>query len=117
MSLQSVFCVASTRLQADRIVAQLRSAQCSPDDFAVLAPDAPTGPGESSSGNPTGSLLISVRTGNARELACVRDIFTRAGAADIFTTGDAIPAADGMQEAPSPPPEPFVSSVRYGSPA
>lgn len=42
MSKKSVFCIATSRAQADGIVAQLKSASFSPNDISVLFPDKGT---------------------------------------------------------------------------
>ena len=170
MSKKSVFCIANTRDQADRIVYQLKSANFSNNDISVLFPDkgttkdfahekntkAPEGaitgagtggvvggalgwivgigalaiPGVgpfiaagpimaalsgaaigAAAGGITGGLiglgipeleakryegkvkegniLLSVHTENSEEISRAKDIFTKAGAQDICTTGEA----------------------------
>jgi len=170
MSKKSVFCITTTRDQADRIVDQLKTADFSNNDISVLFPDkgstrdfahekntkAPEGavagagaggvlggalgwiagigalaiPGVGpfiaagpivaalsgaavgaavggiaggliGMGIPeieakryegkvkAGNILISVHTENSEEIAAAKDIFTKAGAEDICTTGEA----------------------------
>jgi hypothetical protein len=170
MSKKSVFCIATSRLQADEIVDQLKNANFSNNDISVLFPDkdttrdfahekntkAPEGAvtGASTGGviggalgwvagigalaipgvgpfiaaGPIiaalsgaavgaavggiaggliglgipeieakryegkikkGNLLISVHTENSKEITRARDIFTKSGAQDICTTGEA----------------------------
>jgi len=170
MSKKSVFCIATTRPQADQIVDQLKAANFSNNDISVLFPDkgtthdfahekhtkAPEGAvtGASTGGviggalgwvagigalaipgvgpfiaaGPIiaalsgaaigataggiaggliglgipeieakryegkikkGNLLLSVHTETSEEITCAKDIFTKAGAQDICTTGEA----------------------------
>lgn len=170
MSKKSVFCIATSREQANRIVDQLRSASFSNNDISVLFPDKDTtrdfahekntkAPEGAAAGAGTGgviggaigwiagigalaipgvgpfiaagpimaalggaaigaaaggiaggliglgipeleakryegkvkagNLLISVHTENSEEISRAKDIFTRAGAEDICTTGEA----------------------------
>jgi len=170
MSKKSVFCIATSRDQADRIVGQLKDANFSNDDISVLFPDKDTtrdfahekntkAPEGAAAGAGTGgviggalgwiagigalaipgvgpfiaagpimaalsgaaigaaaggiaggliglgipeleakryegkvkagNLLISVHTDNSEEIARAKDIFSKAGAEDICTTGEA----------------------------
>jgi hypothetical protein len=170
MSKKSVFCIATSRDQADRIVGQLKSANFSNNDISVLFPDKETtrdfahekntkapegaitgagtggviggalgwiagigalaipGVGPFIAAGPimaalsgaaigaaaggiaggliglgipeleakryegkvkAGNLLISVHTENSEEISRAKDIFTKAGAQDICTTGEA----------------------------
>jgi hypothetical protein len=170
MSKKSVFCIATSRNQADRIVDQLKNANFSNNDISVLFPDKDTtrdfahekntkAPEGAAAGAGTGgviggalgwvagigalaipgvgpfvaagpimaalsgaaigaatggiaggliglgipeleakryegkitagNLLISVHTDNSEEIARAKDIFTKAGADDICTTGEA----------------------------
>ena len=170
MSKKSVFCIATTRSQADQIVDQLKSASFSNNDISVLFPDKGTthdfahekhtkAPEGTATGAGTGgviggalgwiagigalaipgvgpfiaagpiiaalsgaavgaavggiaggliglgipeieakryegkikegNLLISVHTDNSKEITRAKDIFTKAGAQDICTTGEA----------------------------
>jgi len=188
MSKKSVFCIAKSREQADRIVDQLKSANFSNNDISVLFPDKETSrdfahekntkaPEGAATGAGTGgviggalgwiagigalaipgvgpfiaagpilaalsgaaigasvggiaggliglgipeieakryegkvkegNLLISVHTENGEEITKAKEIFTRAGAQDICTTGEAaVPKegkdADRVQQAKSP---------------
>ena len=170
MSKKSVFCIATSREQADRIVGQLKTANFSNNDISVLFPDKGTtrdfahekntkapegavagagtggviggalgwvagigalaipGVGPFIAAGPiiaalsgaavgaavggiaggliglgipeieakryegkvkAGNLLISVHTEDSKEIARAKDIFTKAGAQDICTTGEA----------------------------
>src|SRR5450631_4101274 len=158
MSKKSVFCIATSRSQADQIVDQLKNASFSNNDISVLFPDkettrdfahekntkAPEGavagastggviggalgwiagigalaiPGVGpfiaagpimaalsgiavGSGIPeieakryegkvkAGNILISVHTEDSKEITRAKDIFAKAGAQDICTTGEA----------------------------
>jgi hypothetical protein len=170
MSKKSVFCIATSRDQADRIVGQLKSANFSNNDISVLFPDTETtrdfahekntkapegavtgastggiiggalgwiagigalaipGVGPFIAAGPimaalsgaaigaaaggiaggliglgipeleakryegkvkAGNLLISVHTENSEEISRAKDIFSKAGAQDICTTGEA----------------------------
>ena len=54
-----------------------------------------------------GNLLISVHTEDSKDITCAKDIFTKAGAQDICTTGEASPPKDShaTERAPHPTPE------------
>lgn len=198
MSKKSVFCIATSRVQAEQIVAQLQAGSFSNNDISVLFPDKETskdfahekntkapegaiagvgagglvggalgwiagigalaipGIGPFIAAGPViaalsgaaagaavggiaggliglgipefeakryegkirqGNMLISVHTENSAEIARAKEIFERAGAADICSTGEASvpqaedrPAADVRYAASTPPPP---SSVRY----
>jgi hypothetical protein len=194
MSKKSVFCLASSRDQAERIVDQLKTASFSNNDISVLFPDkegtrdfahekntkAPEGavagagaggliggtlgwiagigalaiPGvgpfiaagpiiASLSGAAVGvalggiagaliglgipeieakryegkvkagNLLISVHTEDSAEITRAKEIFVKAGAQDICTTGEAsTPKASRAAERPSHSDEPALSGVR-----
>jgi len=194
MSKKSVFCITSSREQADRIVDQLKAANFSNNDISVLFPDkgttrdfahekntkAPEGAvaGASTGGviggtlgwvagigalaipgvgpfiaaGPivaalsgaavgaavggiaggliglgipeleakryegkvkAGNILLSVHTENSEEITRAKDIFKRAGAQDICTTGEtSTPKADRATEASSARP---VRTAAYGS--
>lgn len=184
MSKKSVFCIATSRNQAEQIVGQLKSANFSNNDISVLFPDkdstrdfahekntkAPEGAvtGASTGGvvggalgwlvgigalaipgvgpfiaaGPImaalsgaavgaaaggiaggliglgipeleakryegkvreGNLLISVHTDNSEEINRAKDIFKRAGAQDICTTGEASPPKESKDTRPSRP--------------
>jgi hypothetical protein len=194
MSKKSVFCIAASRDQADRIVDQLKNANFSNNDISVLFPDKGTthdfahekntkapegavtgagtggviggalgwiagigalaipGVGPFIAAGPilaalsgaavgaavggiaggliglgipeleakryegkvrAGNLLISVHTENSEEITRAKDIFTKAGAQDICTTGEAsIPKeSKAVNRAPHPA-EPAFSSTR-----
>ena len=190
MSKKSVFCIATSRGQADQIVDQLKTANFSNNDISVLFPDKDTtrdfahekntkapegavtgagtggvvggalgwiagigalaipGVGPFIAAGPiiaalsgaaigatmggiaggliglgipeleakryegkvkAGNLLISVHTENSEEISRAKDIFTKAGAQDICTTGEAgVPKAGG---APSPSTQSFEESA------
>jgi hypothetical protein len=195
MSKKSVFCIATSRGQADNIIDQLKSANFSNNDISVLFPDkdstrdfahekntkAPEGtvagvgtggviggalgwvagigalaiPGVGpfiaagpiiaalsgaavgaaiggiaggliGLGIPeieakryegkvkAGNLLISVHTENSQEITRAKDIFTKAGAQDICTTGEASTPKDSRAaNRTSHPVEPVLSSTRF----
>ncbi len=177
MSKKSVFCIASTRGQADRIVDQLKTANFSNNDISVLFPDKGTsrdfahekntkapegavagagtggvvggalgwivgigalaipGVGPFIAAGPIlaalsgaaigaaaggiaggliglgipeleakryegkvkeGNILLSVHTENAAEVTRARDLFTKAGAHDICTTGESTTPKEGQ---------------------
>jgi len=56
-----------------------------------------------------GNLLISVHTENSGEIAQAKDIFTKAGAQDICTTGEASVKEGPAPERASRQPEPALS--------
>src|SRR5512140_2103181 len=185
MSKKSVFCIANSRDQADRIVDQLKSANFSNNDISVLFPDKGTtkdfahekntkapegavagagtggavggalgwivgigalaipGVGPFIAAGPVlaalsgaaigataggiaggliglgipeieakryegkvqaGNLLISVHTENSEEISRAKDIFTKAGAQDICTIGEAgVPTAGRAPSRSTPP--------------
>lgn len=196
MSKKSVFCIATSRAQAERIVDQLKEAAFSNSDISVLFPDkettrdfahekstkAPEGAvaGASAGGlvggafgwivgigalaipgvgpfiaaGPilaalsgaaagaavggitggliglgipeieakrydgkvrNGNLLISVHTENSAQITMAKEIFTRSGAEDICTTGEAAAPKDGdHRSAPhATVPPPASSAARY----
>jgi hypothetical protein len=60
-----------------------------------------------------GNILLSVHTGNSEEIARARDIFTKASAQDICTTGEAsTPGNRRAVQRASHPAEPALSSPR-----
>ena len=60
-----------------------------------------------------GNLLISVHTESSKEITRAKDIFTKAGAQDICTTGEAsTPKANKATERPSHSEEVLVETSR-----
>lgn len=58
-----------------------------------------------------GNILISVHTENSEEITCARDIFTKAGAQDICTTGEcSTPEARRAAERASYPTEELIGT-------
>jgi hypothetical protein len=192
MSKKSVFCIATSREQADRIVGQLKTANFSNNDISVLFPDKGTtrdfahekntkapegavtgagtggviggalgwiagigalaipGVGPFIAAGPivaalsgaavgatvggiaggliglgipeieakryegkvkAGNLLISVHTENSAEITRAKDIFTKAGAQDICTTGEAsVPKDSKATDRGSHPTKDFVGT-------
>src|SRR5512140_529125 len=195
MSKKSVFCIATSRPQADQIVDQLKAADFSNNDISVLFPDKGTtrdfahekntkapegavtggvvggalgwiagigalaipGVGPFIAAGPilaalsgaavgatvggiaggliglgipeieakryegkvkAGNLLISVHTENSEEITRAKDIFTKAGAQDICTTGEAgVPKADKAPSRSTQPAEEAEESSLDGDPA
>ena len=191
MSRKSVFCITTSREQAERIVDQLKTARFSNNDISVLSPDKGTtrdfahekntkapegavagagtggviggalgwiagigalaipGVGPFIAAGPilaalsgaavgatvggiaggliglgipeieakryegkvkAGNLLISVHTENSEEITRAKDIFTKAGAQDICTTGEASTPKDSQAaHRASHPPEPVLA--------
>ena len=113
MSQKSVFCVAASHQQAERIVDQLKTAHFTSGQISLLYPDADTA-------HDSAHVLLSVSTGSAGEVSRAKAIFISAGAGDICTSGEAAwpetlehnaPLhAEPVHAAPS-------SSVRYNCPA
>ena len=106
MSPKSIFCVAASHQQAERIADQLKIANFSNQAITRLFPDADTA-------HDSTHVLVSVSTANADELVRAKAIFAAAGAGDICTSGET-----ALPDAPETtiPPDPSHSSVRYPCP-
>lgn len=116
MSKESVFCIATTRVQAEEIVDSLKNSGFSPNDISVLFPDKETNrdfANEKSTKAPEGAaseaglggvlvgalgwlvdILISVHTENSDEIKLAKEIFTQANAQDICVTGESSASND-----------------------
>jgi hypothetical protein len=104
MSKQSIFCIATSDIQANQIVDRLKAESFSDNEIAVVAAVDGMAAGLVGRGIPqmeaelyeskakTGNILISVQTENVGDIARARDMFKQAGAQDIYTAdGASIP--------------------------
>ena len=100
MSKKSIFCIATSGVQADQIVAHLKAESFSDHEIAIGAAVDGTAAGLVGRGVPQmeaalyegkvkeGSILISVQTEDVGDIARARDMFKQAGAQDIYTTDE-----------------------------
>lgn len=100
MSKKSVFCIATSREQADRLVDHLKAESFSDNEIAVGAAADGIAAGLAGLGVSrieadryegkvqAGNILICVHTENAGDIARARDMFKQAGAQEICTTDE-----------------------------
>lgn len=105
---KSVFCLATTQVQADLIVHQLQAAGFAGSDFTVLFPDQGT-----PQATRVGNFLVAVTTETEEQVERAREIFARTGTVDSFTTADRRESGDEALSLPETQQPEVASSVRY----
>jgi hypothetical protein len=117
MSKKSIFCIATSGVQANQIVDHLKAESFSDNQITVGSVDGIAGlvgrgvpeieAGLYESKVKAGNTLISVETDNVGDIARARGMFKQAGAQDIYTTDEASMTKDNPATERGPRPFEF----------